>query len=94
MFYIFIVFVANLKNILNLLNDDEIGKSTISEVMDKLQPLITAANIGNFVKYKRNEKLFKKFFFFLAVDECDFGNSIESGRLFFAMDQNIYIQFC
>lgn len=43
-------FVADLKKILNLLNDDgdDIEKSTVIEVMDKLQPLITAANIGKF----------------------------------------------
>lgn len=48
-------FVANLKNILNLLNDNDIEKSTVTDVMDKLQPLITAANIGNWFYFFENE---------------------------------------
>lgn len=51
-------FSANLKKILNLLDDDP-DQEDVDIVMEKLSPLITAANI--------------------AVDECDFGNSIELG---------------
>lgn len=52
---------ADLKKILSRLDDPEDGGSeaVLELVMEKLQPLITAANI--------------------AVDESDFGNSIELG---------------
>ncbi|KAG4072512.1 hypothetical protein HA402_004601 [Bradysia odoriphaga] len=49
---------ANIKKILSLLDDDP-DKNTVQMVMEKLAPLVTAANI--------------------AVDESDFGNSIELG---------------
>lgn len=59
--YGFPIFIGDLKKILSRLDDPDDGTSeaVLELVMEKLQPLITAANI--------------------AVDECDFGNSIELG---------------
>lgn len=77
---------AALKKIIAPLNvldecDDE-SQLVVAKVLENLQPLITAANIGKSVLLiPKNSFKFKAVF--LAVDECDFGNSIELGTALF-----------
>lgn len=56
-------------------------RELIGAAMDKLQPLITAADIGRFnARNHRNTAHFNQFILInLACDESDFGNSIELG---------------
>lgn len=82
-------FLANLKKILNKIAEAKGDRDLITAAMDKLQPLITAANIGKKRfhwqwKFGRN---FQTFFHNLifpnfnetACDESDFGSAIELG---------------
>lgn len=47
MHYLINMLTANIKKWLSPLDDTDVNEKVIDAVMDKLQPLITAANIGN-----------------------------------------------
>lgn len=77
-------FTANLKKILGKIVDAKGDAELITTAMDKLQPLITAANIGEPYTEHLGElwNLFTHVNFrmvLIACDESDFGSAIELG---------------
>lgn len=78
--WLFFWFTANLKKILGKIVDANGDADLITAAMDKLQPLITAANIGeHYIWALFWHFILMNFHFGLACDESDFGSAIELG---------------